>query len=105
MESNILSIVIGALVAIITSGLTGWFAYRTTVKRVESEKETAIPDAIDKIAEANKKTMENLMGELNRVNTELDSLRAELAIWKSGTRKLIRQLEDLEIEPDWRPPR
>ena len=119
MPSEILSVIIGGTVALITSGLTGWFAYRATVKRVESERESSVATGARTIVEATEKQIENLLRTVTRLDDEVIVLRNEIKYQKSrttrlanlvkdlydGSLELVRQLEQMELVPVWTPPK
>lgn len=98
------TVIIGAAISLLSSGLAAFLAYRSTIKRVDADKELIVADAAGKIAEAAKNQIESMQKDLLRLEVKVDLLSKDLGEYKRGTRILIKQLKDMGVTPNWTPP-
>jgi len=95
--------IIGAVITALISAFT--VIYQTRKKQPEQAATTtdSIAEAARKVVEMQAQQLERMQERLDEVDEELAKLRNYIRLFRSGVRKLVKQVEECGVEPAWTP--
>lgn len=102
MNTEIISLV-GSAIAALLSFFTVIYTTRSKKPQQEASTTDSIADAATKVVDLQAGQIEKMEEKIKIIEKEMRLLRNYVRIFRAGVKKLVNQVEEQGLEPEWHP--